>query len=406
MDAELVARLRAEMDYEEARTAPPEGFPRFPDLPAGRYIDPAFFELERASIWSRSWMLAVHADELPEVGSFVLWEDAGAPVLIVRGQDRKVRAFYNTCRHRGAPVVRERSGQVSRLRCQYHSWTYDLEGRLVAVPDACDFVDLDRSCRALVALRCESWGPWVFVNQDPGAAPLLESLASIPEEMREFEPQSLRLVDKHGFDLACNWKVAIEAFLEVYHLKHIHPRSVNQLLDHRRSAMGLLRGGHSRMVTAKRPERVGEAEVPQGLPDIPGVGTLARITNVAYFAFPNLVTPLDSTGFPFLLFWPRDIRRTRMEVLWFGPCWEGDELPAFWKQFIPIFDVVLREDTENLAWIQTSLDSAGFRGVPLGYQERRIYHFHEQVDRAIGPERIPEVLRVESCVGPYVERPR
>ena len=404
MDPRLSERLKREIERERERSGAPDGFPAFPDIPAARYTDPDLFELERERVFGRSWLMAAHADEIPDPGSYVLWEDAGRQIVIVRGNDRRVRAFYNTCQHRGAPVVREASGRSPTLRCRYHSWTYDLEGNLVGVPDETDFVGLDRSCRALVPARCETWGGWIFVNRDPDAAPLLDSIAPVPDEMVDFAPEKLRLLDKHGFTLSCNWKVAMEANLEVYHLKHIHPHTVDRLLDHRATAIGLLPGGHSRMVSAKRPESVDGGFAGPGIADIATVGELPRVTNLSYHVFPNLVTPLDVTGFPFLLFWPIDVRTTRLEVLWFVADWGAGEPPELWKTFLALFDGVLEEDTANLSWIQRSVESEGFRGVPLSYAERRIYHFHEALDRAIGAEDVPPALRVAPRLAEHVER--
>ena len=91
------------MEYEAERKAPPEGFPNLPDIPAGRYIDQRFFALEQEHVWRTSWLLAAHIDELPEPGSFRLWDITGQPVLLIHGDSGTINAFYNTCRHRGAP---------------------------------------------------------------------------------------------------------------------------------------------------------------------------------------------------------------------------------------------------------------------------------------------------------------
>jgi phenylpropionate dioxygenase-like ring-hydroxylating dioxygenase large terminal subunit len=403
MDARKTEEIKQQIAFERQRTAPPEDFPRFPDLPAGRYTDPGFFALEQEHIWARTWLLAGHRDQLAEPGSYFLWEDAGPPVIVLRDNGGAIRAFYNTCQHRGGPVAREPSGRVRNLRCHYHSWTYDLQGELIDVPDERDFVGLDKSCRSLVPLRCEMWGGWIFLNQDPDAIPLQQYLGSIPDEVADFRVDELRFIERHHFDIACNWKVAIDAFNEVYHIKHIHPNTVDKLIDHRGAPMGLIPHGHSRMPTPVREDRLA-SRMPSGNPlDIETVGEIARITNLAYNVFPNFIMPTDSTGFPVLLFWPQDIRTTRMDVLWFGKDWGDGELPGFWKDMLPLFDHVLREDTENLPWIQKSVESPAFRGVPLSYQERRIYHVHEEIDRVIGVERIPEALRVTPLLGPYVE---
>ena len=96
------------MEYEAARTEPPVGFPHLPDLPAGRYTDQRFYELEKEHLWRKSWLFAAHIDEIPDPGCYMLWENAGQPVIIVHGDDGKIYAHYNTCRHRGAPIVTEK----------------------------------------------------------------------------------------------------------------------------------------------------------------------------------------------------------------------------------------------------------------------------------------------------------
>ena len=161
------------MAWEFARTGPPDGFPEFTDIPGGRYTSEEFFELERRHLWSNVWVLAGRAEDVARAGDYMTFDDLGVPIVIVRGVDDQIRAFYNTCQHRGAPVVREARGTARALRCQYHSWTYEITtGSLTHVPDERDFVGLCRDERALVELSCESWGGWVFVNQAPEARPL------------------------------------------------------------------------------------------------------------------------------------------------------------------------------------------------------------------------------------------
>jgi phenylpropionate dioxygenase-like ring-hydroxylating dioxygenase large terminal subunit len=404
MDTALADQIKKSIEYERNRTAPPKDFPKFPDIPAGRYTDPTFFELEREHIWRRSWLCVGHQGEMPDLGSYRLCDETGSPILIVRGRDRVFRAFYNTCRHRGGPVVREACGKAAMLRCSYHGWTYDFEGNLVGVPDERDFVDLVKEERALIPLRCEMWGGWIFINEDADAEPLLDFLEPLPQDWDDLDIDNLRFVDRHTLMLECNWKVAVDAFLEVYHLKHIHPKTVNRLLEHEGTSIGLYPRGHSRMASPVRPENLASYGGGGGRPQIETAGEIPRISNLAYSAFPNLIVPLDVTGFPFLMFFPVDIRRTRFEVLWQGPDWGQEELDEAWKAFLPIFDTVLDEDTQNLKWIQNSLESEGFKGIPLNYQERRIYHMHEEIDRVIGRENIPLELRVEPKLDPWIER--
>ena len=131
MDPSFAEEIKQRLEIEKSRKHYPDGFPALPPIPAARYCDPAFFRLEREYVFGRNWLFVAHADELPEVGDVVLLDQFPAPVMLVRGEDRCVRAFYNTCRHRGAPMVSETRNKVkTRPVCQYHSLSYVLEGGL------------------------------------------------------------------------------------------------------------------------------------------------------------------------------------------------------------------------------------------------------------------------------------
>lgn len=397
-------RIREQMRYEHGREAPPEGFPALPPIPTGRYVSPEFFALEQQHLWRRAWLLVARDEDLAEPGSFRTCERTGSPLLLVRGADGVLRAFYNTCQHRGAPVVREACGVAKRLRCQYHSWTYELDGRLAAVPDRRDFRDFDDSQRALRPVRCESYEGWVFVNEDPDARPLREWLGPIADEWSPLDGRRLRAVTTRRERIPANWKIVADAFLETYHVRTIHPHSVAKLLDHRGAAMGLFRHGHSRMVTPKWEralQRQNEAGPP--LPEIPGLDPLFAETNPAYNVFPNLITPLDTIGFPFIQFWPADIDTTEVEWTFYGPPPGNAEDEKAWEQFVGVFDGVMDEDFRNLEPMHRSVASGALESIPLNYQERRIYHLHEEIDRMIGREHVPEALRVEPVLEPFWE---
>jgi phenylpropionate dioxygenase-like ring-hydroxylating dioxygenase large terminal subunit len=400
----FVRRFLEGMRYEAERTAPPAGFPRFPTIPGGRYNDPVFLEAEREALWRRTWLYACHTDELPDAGSFMLWTKTGSPILIVRGKDMKIRAFYNTCRHRGAPLVKMESGRCDGLVCSYHGWTYTLEGQLVNLRDKRDFVDLDTGAHSLVAVRCEQLANWVFINEDPGAQPLLENLAPFPAHFEQFQPDHMRFVEKHGFDLKCNVKVLLDAFLEVYHLKSIHQNTVDRFLDHRGMTTALYPNGHSLMVTPnRRPDWVDPGT--KGMPRVETATVISAKNNPSWNFYPNLVVPIDPSGCPFLLFWPTGDTTMRIECHWFAPDWGGGEMHPLWPTRIQNFDRIMEEDLQFAEQIQKSVESPGFRGMTLNYQERRIYHWHEELDRRIDRAgiKIPDELRVKPMLEPYYE---
>ena len=382
----------------------PRDFPRFPPIPGGRYRDPAFLEAERAALWKRTWLYACHTDEIREPGDFLLWKKTGSPILIVRGKDKVIRAFYNTCRHRGAPLVKTDSGKCEGLVCSYHGWTYALDGRLLNLRDKRDFVDLDTGAHSLVEVRCEQLANWVFVNEDPNAKPLLEDLGPFPAQLAQFQPESLRFIEKHGYDLRCNVKVLLDAFLETYHLKSIHTSTVDRFLDHRGTSIALYRNGHSLMVTPnRRPDWVDPGT--NGMKRIETATVISSKNNPSWNFFPNLVAPFDPTGCPFLLFWPTGDDSMRIECHWFAPDTGDEPQHELWPTRIANFDRILDEDLQFAEQIQRSVESPGFKGMTLNYQERRIYNWHEELDRRIdraGIE-IPASLRVKPLLEPYLE---
>mgnify|MGYP002634062815 FL=1 len=395
-----IEKLYRLMEFEAARTSPPVGFPALPDIPAGRYTDPAFFELEQTHIWQKSWLFAAHIDELPSPGSYRRWDNAGQPVVIVHGDDGVIRAFYNTCRHRGAPVVTEESGRRARLTCKYHGWTYTHQGDLVSVRDPEDFSDLDMSCRGLIGIRCEMFGNLIFLNFDKNAPSLLEWLGPIADEWTEFQFDKCRLAARHSFVLDCNWKIAMEANTEVYHVKSIHPTTVAPVLDDRRNVNTLYPNGHGRMVAPRPAGKNSAMSLPASPNEIDTVGEIARTCTQSYGIFPNWVSPLNHLVLPPLLFWPLGIDKCLFETWTMAPDWGDNPAPDIWtenqgEQLVK----VLQEDTEFGKQIQRSVESWGFTGVPLSYQEARIYHWNQAADKMIGVNNIPETLSVEQVIG-------
>ena len=402
MSPKEVQTLKDLMEYEAERKAPPEGFPDLPDIPAGRYTDQRFFALEQEHVWRKSWLLAAHIDELPEPGSFRLWDITGQPVLLIHGDEGTINAFYNTCRHRGAPVVTERSGSKRRFVCPYHGWCYSREGELVAVRDPEDFGNLDVSTRGLKSIRCERFGNLIFVNFDSQAPSLLDWLGPIADEWQEFQFENCRLAARHVFDLNCNWKIAMEANTEVYHVRSIHPSTVSPILDDRRNVNTLYRHGHGRMIapTPKGKVALDVMPVSSDIAQIDTVGELGRTCTQSYGLFPNWVSPLSQYAIPPILFWPNGINKCRMETWTMAPQWKEGLQPDFWTENNGTeLSAVLKEDTQFGEKIQTSMESRGFEGVPLSYQEARIYHWNQAADRMIGIENIPPALRVEQVIG-------
>ena len=183
------------------------------------YSDPEILVAERERIFRTAWHYVGHVGSLPEPSSYVACTTGGLPVVVTRDEEGELRAFLNVCRHRGSEVA-SGSGRRSTLQCPYHAWTYGLDGGLRSAPRADRETDFDATGLALVRLRLETWGPFLFVSADheaPGPAEMLAD-ARLP-----FEPSSLVFRERFHYALDANWKIAVENYLECYHCPVAHP---------------------------------------------------------------------------------------------------------------------------------------------------------------------------------------
>jgi len=404
LNIELEELIRHRLDEEEQRTAPPDGFPALPPIAAGRYTDPSFAALEQDHVFGSSWLFAGHTSELGRPGDYRVAELPIGPVIVIRGNDSVVRAFFNSCRHRGAPVARDTCGTAKLLICQYHSWAYDTAGQLKNVPDERDFAELDRDDRALVALRCEVFDGWVFVCASPDTEALESWLGPIPDQLAELDGASLRLIGRQVADFTCNWKLAVHAFMEVYHIRTVHPESAALLYDSRRTSLAMFERGHNRLTVDKKPDMAFLNQA-QGAPfDNDSVGELIRTTSTSYSVFPNVTIVPDPASFPFIVAWPTGVDSCRLELTWFGTDWGGGDPPREHTERMELFETIVAQDTANLAPMQESLRSAGCPDILVGYQERLLYHFERHVDAAIGTS-VPSEYRVPPVLDHLIEHP-
>ena len=407
MDPKKIQEIRNQMEYERTRNSPPEDFPKLPEIPGKRYTDQNLFDLEMEKIFLKSWLMVFREDEIPNTGDYKIWDKLGRDILVVRQKDNSIKAFYNTCMHRGAPVVRDKKGSTKLLRCQYHSWAYDLSGNLIKVPDMRDFKDFDISCKGLKKVYCDTWDGWVYISlskTDPGS--LIDFLNPVAQELECFNSSELITVYKKTVTVKANWKTCLDAFMEVYHAPTIHKDTVNILLDGNAMVAGLLKNGHSRMVTPKKMNLDGGFLGAEEADYVPYIETCDKIhaqTNVAYGMFPNFITPTDTSGYPAILFWPKGLKETEFEWTQLAPKWPGNEKPDYWNEQEVSFDSIMDEDFQNLEPMQRSHDSGVFESMPLNYQERRIYYYHQVIDDWIGRENLPESIQVPNVLDPYIE---
>ena len=202
-------------------------------IPASWYVDERIAELERQTVFSRSWQAAGRAEQVEKPGQFLTATVAGEPLVVIRGSDGVLRAFYNVCRHHAAAVVNEPCGQASILRCPYHGWSYGLDGSLKGMPEFEGVKNFERGENGLVAVKVEAWEQFVFVNLDPAAAPLGEFLGRLVKRAEPLRLRSLYYFTTRTYDIQCNWKVFVDNYLDGgYHVPHLH-KGLSSVLDYK-----------------------------------------------------------------------------------------------------------------------------------------------------------------------------
>jgi Rieske 2Fe-2S family protein len=212
-----------------------------PTLAGSYYTDPGIFARERRAIFEDDWLCVARSGDIAKPGQFQTVQAGGESVIAVRQRDGGLRAFLNVCRHRGARVAAEESGQVSRyLRCPYHAWSYDLNGRLAAAPNLARMPDIDRSSRGLVPVALREWlgYAWISLAAEPPSFEerVMGAVAGrlgTAEAIDAYRLGSLAVGRRIVYDVAANWKLIVENFMECYHCTTIHPELVGVIPDFR-----------------------------------------------------------------------------------------------------------------------------------------------------------------------------
>jgi len=192
--------------------------------PSSWYVDPRIFELERSSVFTRSWQMVGRADQVRESGQYISGELAREPVLVIRGNDGILRGFFNVCRHHAATVMPNAEGRTQTLRCPYHGWTYNLDGALIVTPEFTGVRNFDRSMNGLIPIQSALWEGLVFVRLSPEGPSLEDFLGrDVTQRIRQLKLEKLHWMERRTYTLNCNWKVFVDNYLDGgYHVPHLH----------------------------------------------------------------------------------------------------------------------------------------------------------------------------------------
>ncbi len=216
----VLSQYNDQLPLEEAST-----------IPAPWYTDQRIAELERRAVLGANWQCVGRAEQVAQPGQYVAVRVAGEPVVVVRGADGKLRAFFNVCRHHAAAVVAQPCGTAQLFRCPYHGWSYGLDGSLKGTPDFAGVCNFDRAENGLVPIAVDSWEQFVFVSLDPRRN-LHESLGNVVSQVAPLDIGSLHFFETRAYTLNCNWKVFVDNYLDGgYHVPYLH-KGLNSVLDY------------------------------------------------------------------------------------------------------------------------------------------------------------------------------
>jgi len=340
-------------------------------LPARWYVDPAFLELEKEKIFWRTWQPVGFTYQVSNAGDFIACDIAGEPIVMVRDATGTLHALSNVCRHR-ASTIASAHGNCAALRCPYHGWTYNLDGKLLGQPEFEGVQDWDRSTVTLPAYRVETWEPFLFVNLDANAVPLTDVLGDIPRKVSELgcDLTKLRYYGRRDYVIDCNWKVYIDNYLEGYHVPAAHPGLFREL-DYKQYRVDTY-PYYSSHYAPLRPASAEERRYGSS-----GSGTVA----LYYWIFPNFMLNIYPDNISSNIIIPLSHDRTLTIFEWFFHADAGPQIPA---KTIAFSDAIQQEDIRICEAVQCGLQSRTYKHGRLSVKrENGVHHFHLLVHKSL-----------------------
>jgi choline monooxygenase len=335
-------------------------------MPAKLYTESDVFADEKEKIFARSWQVVGHKDQVANTGDFFTTELVGEPLLIVRGNDGKLRGFYNVCRHSAGPPA-EGCGSRKVFRCGYHGWTYGLDGGLISATEIEGVENFRPEDFALLPVRVEEWFNLIFVNLDPEARPLRESLGELPQQAEKFDFTGMKLFERRTYEMKCNWKTYVDNYLEGYHLPSVHP-GLNRELDFNAYVVepyathvrqfSPIRGAQPGDITPRRYMEASE-----------------NLTTDYFWVFPNWMLNCYPDNVSLNIVLPLEAERSLAIFEWYLP--EKDHAGPAAKASVEFSDQIQIEDVGICEKVQKNLRSRSYsRGRFSVKQEKGVHAFH------------------------------
>ncbi|MFM8681961.1 MAG: aromatic ring-hydroxylating oxygenase subunit alpha [Alphaproteobacteria bacterium] len=346
--------------------------------PASWYVDDDHFAREIERIHRRNWFLFGRTDELARPGDYRAIDTVGGPVVVVRGEDGLVRAFANSCRHRGAPVATG-AGCVRTLTCPYHAWVYKLDGSLLAAPAMSGAAEgFARRDWGLRRIRAEDWKGFLFLNFDEEAPSLLDHLGAMAPTLASHRPEDMVTTWRMDLEVRCNWKLSVENAIEAYHTGTVHALTVGA----QRSVEMETAGNWASIQVLSDSSIAVLGDAPPPLPSIDGLDAGAR--RGTYF---TLLMPATQLAAAQDCIWWLAVRpvATARSVLSLGGCFPRatTQLPDFERHarlYYDRWEKVAREDTGMLESQQAGLGSVLHTPGPMSPRESALCRLYDWLD--------------------------
>ena len=365
--------------------------PLEPGLPSRYYTDPDVMDLEQERIFDRTWQLVGHVTDLPGTGSRIVGQLGRTEVVVVRTEEGELRAHLNNCRHRGTRLVSE-PGADKALRCPYHGWTYHLDGQLVGAPEGRTIPCLDKSKLSLFGAKVEEFCGLVFVNLDLDAAPLAPQLAGLRPLLERYlggdmEPFAKYRIhaDKATDAQPSNWKVAVDNYLEGYHVPVAHP-GLMRLLDYKRYNVETngLYAEYDAPLRDKPSDNWAERLYQRVVRPMPGLSREDERVFRYIAIYPNTVIDLYPDH---VLIWkmnPLTVESTGVPGTYLRrkSCDARTKLAQ--KLNLYISQITTREDEELVGRMQQGLSNTDFTPGPLSLREKGVAWFAGRIRADLG----------------------